>query len=290
MRVLVLGSKGQLGRCLHDQFKKTDYEVIYASRSDIDLINLNALKNKILLIRPDLIINTAAFTAVDEAENQSEEANLINNTAVGMIADICNELESWIIHISTDYIFDGTSETAYQENDKSNPTCIYGKSKLKGEDAIKSSGCKYIIIRTSWVFSEYGNNFMKTMLHLCKDRDELSIVGDQIGCPTNAQDIAKAIISILPRISSNKINSDIFHFCGDFPCSWYDFALVIFKEAESLGLRVPKKVNSIETSDYPTLAVRPKFSVLDCSKIKDVFGIAPSNWKNEVKNVIKKST
>lgn len=288
MKVLVLGSKGQLGRCLQDQLIKTNYEVIYASRKEIDLSNLDVLKNKIILISPDVIINAAAFTAVDRAEVHPKEANLINNLAVRAIADICNELGCWVIHISTDYVFDGTTKTPYQENDKVNPRCIYGKSKLKGEEALKSSGCKFIIIRTAWVYSEYGDNFLKTMLQLSKDRDELSVVGDQIGCPTNAKDVAKCIISILPSIYSNKIDSDIIHFCGDYSCSWYDFAVAIFIEAESLGLMAPKKVNSVETSDYPTLAARPKFSVLDCSKIKNVYGITPSNWRNEIKNVIKK--
>lgn len=287
MKILVLGSEGQLGRCLYDQLINTDYQVLFASRSNIDLSKEKLLRNKIISIKPDIVINAAAFTAVDEAENNPNEANLINHFAVANIANTCNDIGAYIIHISTDYVFDGSARSPYKEDDKTNPNSIYGKSKLDGEIAIQTSGAKYLIIRTAWVFCEYGNNFLKTILKHGNIKDELNIVGDQTGCPTYAQDIAKAIISILPTIASNKLGSGIFHFCGDHSCTWYEFARAIFYEAQAIGLKTPQYVNSIKTSDYPTLAARPKYSVLECSKIKNTFNINPSDWREEIKNVVK---
>tara|TARA_B110000879_G_scaffold211601_1_gene304841 strand:- start:471 stop:1355 length:885 start_codon:yes stop_codon:yes gene_type:complete len=288
MKILVLGSEGQLGRCLRDQFAVTDYEVIFTSRKEADLSNTTLLRAKILLAKPDVVINAAAFTAVDNAENEANTSDLINHLAVASIADACNELGSWIIHISTDYVFDGTAKSPYKEDEKTNPNSVYGKSKLRGEISIKASGSKYLIIRTAWVFSEYGNNFLKTMLQIGRDRNELNIVNDQIGCPTYAQDIAKVIISMLPSTALNKTNSGIFHFCGDHSCTWYEFAKFIFLEAKALGLKTPEKVNPIKTMDYPTLAVRPSYSVLECSKIKNTFNVSRSNWRIEIKNIIKR--
>ena len=195
MKILVLGCKGQLGRCLNDQLKNTHHEVIYTSREQIDIANFEQTKNQILKNSPDIIINATAYTAVDKAEEDQKNAKLINHLAVKNIAHICNQQGCWLIHVSTDYVFDGKAKIPYKEVDETNPQGVYGETKLKGELAIRSSGCKHIIIRTAWVFSEYGNNFLKTMLRLGAERDELSIVGDQVGCPTYAQDIAKAIVA-----------------------------------------------------------------------------------------------
>ena len=287
MKNLVLGCKGQLGRCLNDQLTNTDHEVIYASREQIDISDFEVTKCKILEVSPNLIINATAYTAVDRAEEDQKTANLINHLAVKNIADICNQLECWLIHVSTDYVFDGNSKVPYREDDQTNPQGAYGETKLKGELAIQSSGCKHIIIRTAWVFSEYGNNFLKTMLRLGAERNELSIVGDQIGCPTYAQDIARSIVEIVPQLNSRKDN-DIYHYCGDQPCSWYDFANAIFDQAMTSNLKIPSIVNSIETSAYPTPAKRPAFSVLDCSKIENDFGVHASNWLDGVGQVINK--
>ena len=199
MKILVLGCKGQLGRCLNDQLVNTDHEVIYTSREQIDISDFEVTKSKILEFSPNLIINATAYTAVDKAEEDQKTANLINHLAVKNIADICNQLECWLIHVSTDYVFDGNSNVPYKEDDQTNPQGAYGETKLKGELAIQASGCKHLIIRTAWVFSEYGNNFLKTMLRLGAERDELSST-DQVGCPTYAQDIAKSIIATLTPI------------------------------------------------------------------------------------------
>jgi dTDP-4-dehydrorhamnose reductase len=213
-------------------------------------------------------------------------ADRINHLAVDNLAAISLELGCWLIHISTDYVFDGNSAAPYRELDKTNPQGVYGQTKLNGELAIQSSGCKYLIIRTAWVFSEYGNNFLKTMLQLGSVRDELNIVGDQIGCPTYAQDIAKAIVSIVAQLKEESPVSGIFHYCGNQSCSWYDFARVIFEEASLAGFQTPNLIRSIKSSDYPTAAVRPVYSVLECHKIRNTFGVNTSDWKLGVKNVV----
>jgi len=286
MKILVLGSKGQLGQCLKDQLAITDHDVVYTSRGQVDIADFEATKNKILEIAPDVVVNATAFTAVDKAEEEHQATDRINHLAVANIASICTRLDCWLIHVSTDYVFDGNSEVPYKEDNLTNPQGVYGGSKLKGEVAIEASGCKYLIIRTAWVYSEYGNNFLKTMLRLGADRDELSIVGDQIGCPTYAQDIAKSIVSILSFLDLKDSSSGIYHYCGDEPCSWYDFARAIFLEAEVQGLKTPSYVKSIKTADYPTPAIRPAYSVLDCTKIESTFEVTRSNWRDGIKIVI----
>jgi dTDP-4-dehydrorhamnose reductase len=283
MKILVLGCKGQLGRCLNDQLKNTHHEVIYTSREQIDIANFEQTKNQILKNSPDLIINATAYTAVDKAEEDQKNAKLINHLAVKNIADICNQQGCWLIHVSTDYVFDGKAKIPYKEVDETNPQGAYGETKLKGELAIKSSGCKHIIIRTAWVFSEYGNNFLKTMLRLGAERDELSIVGDQVGCPTYAQDIAKAIVAILQRLNAEEHVIGIYHFVGEVGCSWADFAEDIFKEAIKQGIiRNKPKITKISTSEFPTLAKRPMQSQLDCSKFESTFGLYQSNYADGI--------
>ena len=287
MKILVLGYKGQLGRCLNDQLTNTDHDVIYTSREQIDIADFEQTKNKILKASPDLIINATAYTAVDKAEEDQKTANLINHLAVKNIADICNQLECWLIHVSTDYVFDGNSKFPYKEDDQTNPQGAYGETKLNGELAIQSSGCKHMIIRTAWVFSEYGNNFLKTMLRLGAERDELNIVGDQIGCPTYAQDIARSIVEIIPQLNSREYNG-IYHYCGDQPCSWFDFAKEIFDQLKMYDQISTPTIKAVTTEEYPTLAKRPKFSVLDNKKIQENFDIFSSDWKVGVESSLKR--
>lgn len=287
MKILVLGCKGQLGRCLNDQLKNTNHEVIYTSRELIDISDFEQTKNQILKISPEVIINSTAYTAVDNAEEDQKNANLINHLSVKNIAEICNQLECWLVHISTDYVFDGNSKVPYKEDAQTNPQGVYGETKLKGELAIQVSSCKHVILRTAWIFSEYGNNFLKTMLRLGAERDELSIVGDQIGCPTYAQDIARSIVEIIPQLNLLESNG-VYHYCGDHPCSWYEFANAIFDQAVTNNLKIPSIVMSIETSAYPTPAKRPMFSALSCSKIENDFGVHASNWRDGIGEVISK--
>ena len=286
MKILVLGSKGQLGQCLNDQLAITEHDVVYTSRGQIDISEFEVTKTQILEISPDIIINASAYTAVDKAEEEHQAADCINHLAVANIASICNQLDCWLIHISTDYVFDGNSEVPYKEDFPTNPQGVYGESKLNGEVAIEASGCKYLIIRTAWVYSEYGNNFLKTILRSGANHDELSIVGDQIGCPTYAQDIAKSIVSILSFLDLKESSSGIYHYCGDEPCSWYEFAVAILQEAEVHGLKTPSHIKSIMTDDYPTPAVRPAYSVLNLDKIESCFNVTRSNWRDGIKIVI----
>ena len=278
MKILVLGSIGQLGQCLYDQLSHTDHEVLYTSRVQIDITDFEATKNKFFDVIPDLVINATAYTAVDKAEEEHQTADLINHLAVANIASICDQLDCWLIHVSTDYVFDGNSELPYTENDQTNPQGVYGDTKLKGEIAIQSSGCRHIIIRTAWVFSEYGNNFLKTMLRLGAERNELRIVGDQVGCPTYAQDIARAIMMIIESLKSKEVSSCLYHFSGNFCCSWAEFAQAIFDEALKLEVIASKpNVVAISTKEFPTLAKRPARSELSSNNIRSTFGIDPSD-------------
>ena len=288
MKILVLGCKGQLGRCLNDQLKKTDYEVIYTSRKQIDITKFEATKDKIFDIAPDVIINATAFTAVDKAEEEQEAANLINHLAVKNIAGICNQLNCWLFHVSTDYVFDGSSQIPYKEDFQTNPQSIYGKTKLKGELAIQSVGCKHIIIRTAWLFSEYGSNFLKTMLLLGAEREEISVVDDQFGCPTYAQDIATAVVAILPHLGSHNGISGIYNYSGNSACSWFQLASEIFYQMSNYPRRSIPIVKAISSDDFPSLVHRPHFSVLDSSLMGKVFGIGPSDWKSGVVSSLKR--
>ncbi len=278
MKVLVLGYSGQLGRCLHDQLKGTGHKVIYTTRNEIDIVKFQDMKSQIEKIAPNVIINATAYTAVDKAEQEQQNADLINHLAVANIAHVCSQVGCWLVHVSTDYVFDGVSEVAYKEIDKPNPQNVYGDTKLKGELAVQSSGCKHIIIRTAWVFSEYGNNFLKTVLRLGAERTELRVVGDQIGCPTYAQDIAAAIVVILGSLESNELDSDLYHFGGNACYSWAEFAKVIFDEALELKAIMSKpNIVAVTTEEFPTQAKRPASSRLNSNKIGFTFGIDASD-------------
>ena len=284
MKVLVLGAQGQLGRCLSDQFVGTSHEVTLASRAEIDIVDFNNTRARLVALKPDVIINASAYTAVDKAEEEADKADAINNIAVGNLARICAEINSVLIHVSTDYVFDGLARVRYTESAQPNPQSVYGKTKLLGELAIQESGCDHLIIRTAWVFSEYGNNFLKTMLRLGKERDKLSIVGDQVGCPTYAQDLAKAIVTILTGIESHNVSWGVYHYCGEEVTSWFGFAEAIFEEAKQAGLIITSpKLTEITTLEFPTLAKRPAFSVLDSSNIQAVWSVQPSDWKAAIK-------
>lgn len=287
MKILLLGFKGQVGRCLVDQFSKLDINVIYTSRKEIDISNIQKTRVSILDINPDVVINAAAFTDVEKAETNQKEAFLINHIAVENIALICKEVDSWLIHISTDYVFDGNSFKPYREIDKTNPKTVYGKSKLNGEMAIKSSNCKYLIIRTSWVFCEYGSNFVKTMLRLSKTHKELRIVNDQVGCPTYAHDLAKAIISTLPYLKQN-ISSAVYHYAGGHKCSWAEFSQLIFDEAKRQNqLEKIPIIKAISSEKINALVKRPSNSVLNSKLFENDFGFKKSDWSYGMSLVVK---
>ena len=287
MKILLLGSNGQLGSCLVDELSNTNHNLVATNRLQIDVSNLKLTQREIIKYSPDIVINASAYNAVDRAEEEIDLVNMINNTAIKNISKICYKINATFIHISSDYVFDGNSKTPYTELSNVNPLGIYGKSKLMGELSIKESGCKHIIIRTAWVFSEYGNNFLKTMMKLGSEKDELDIVSDQYGCPTYARDLALAIIATFKKIETKQCEWGIYNFCGNDNCSWYEFAENIFNSAKNLNLKSPLKLNKISMDKYNNAAKRPKYSALNCSKFFNSFGIQPSNWKKAITKVLK---
>lgn len=284
MVVLVTGASGQLGQSL--QFIAKDYPEIqfsFFSSADLDITQEEITRNVFEEIKPDYCINAAAYTAVDKAESEAERARLINVVGSGNLARICKEHDAILLHISTDFVFDGTKQTPYTETDLTNPQSIYGQTKLDGEKAVQEIWAKHFIIRTSWVYSQFGNNFLKTMLRLGRERETLAVVDDQIGTPTNAIDLAEALVQIILFIEDNQsiidtLESKIFNFSNEGECSWYDFAKKIFENN-----KIDIDLQPIPTTSYPTPARRPKYSVLDKSKIKQVFGIQIKDWKEALK-------
>lgn len=281
MKVLLTGANGQLGSCFQDRLPVG--WTLWATDSDIlDITDLTKVKKAVAEYQPDIIVNAAAYTAVDKAETEHGIAALINEIGPKNLALVANEAGARLVHVSTDYVFDGEAETPYIETAVTNPLGVYGKTKLDGEIAVTLIQPEALIIRTAWVFSEYGNNFVKTMLRLAQDRDVLGVVSDQFGCPTYAGDIAQAIIVLLQK----KAAGGVYHFCGNEIATWNEFAEVIFASAQKQGVlaKVPL-VNGISTAQYPTPAKRPKYSVLNCNKIAS-HGVMLSLWKDRVDDVI----
>ena len=290
MVVLVTGANGQLGQSL--QFIAPNYpelHFIFCSSADLDISNLENCHTVFSKIKPSFCINAAAYTAVDKAESEPEKAHLINVIGAKNIATVCKEHSTILLHISTDFVFDGTSTAlsvtrgkGYTEEDIPNPTGVYGQTKLDGEKAIQAIFENYYIIRTSWVYSQFGNNFMKTMLRLASERDSLSVVNDQIGTPTNAVDLADALVQIILTHNRQPTtdNFGIYNFSNEGQCSWYDFAKKIF---EINDIKIDLK--PIPTSSFPTPAKRPKYSVLDKNKIKSTFEISVFDWQKSLKSI-----
>lgn len=283
MKVLLTGSHGQLGRCLLDRMP-ADWQILAADVGILDITDKNQVAKVITEFNPDLIINAAAYTAVDKAENDEVRARLINVCGPENLAKAAKEIQARFVHVSTDYVFDGTSVNPYVETDKTHPLGVYGATKLDGELAVLRAYSESLIIRTSWVFSEYGNNFVKTMLRLAREKDHLNIVDDQRGCPTYAGDIAQTIITL----SGVKDAIGIYHFCGDKEVSWKEFTDHIVATAKSLNLisKIPV-ISGISTEQYPTASQRPKYSTLSCQRIAH-FGIKPSDWGTALGNCLSK--
>jgi dTDP-4-dehydrorhamnose reductase len=282
MVVLVTGSGGQLGQSL--QFIAPNYpeiDFVFCNSTDLDITSIENVKQVFEKNKPKFCINTAAYTAVDKAESEPEKAYLINVLGVKNLAETCREFNVTLIHISTDFVFDGDSQITYNEDNTPNPTGVYGQTKLDGEKIVQAILDNHIIIRTSWVYSQFGNNFMKTMIRLGNEKHTLSVVNDQIGTPTNAVDLAQVIVQIILNKTLQSaicnLQSKIFNFSNEGQCSWYDFAKKIF-EINHINI----DLKPIPTSSYPTPAKRPAYSVLDKSKIKEIFGIEIRNWEDSL--------
>ncbi|GKV95168.1 dTDP-4-dehydrorhamnose reductase [Pectobacterium aroidearum] len=281
MKILLTGANGQLGRCFQDRLPK-DWQVYATDAAELDITNSDQVNAVVAHYQPDAIVNAAAYTAVDKAESEPELAERINAIGPANLATVAAKYKIRLIHVSTDYVFDGNATTPYSENTETNPLSVYGATKLAGEHAVTAALPDAIIVRTAWVFSEYGNNFVKTMLRLSQDRDTLNIVADQHGCPTYAGDLAQALIILL----QHKAVGGIYHYSGDKEVSWYQFAQAIFSVAinKSLLKQAPTLI-PITTEQYPTPAHRPAYSTLACKKIEQE-GITLSNWQNALQKVI----
>jgi len=280
MVVLVTGANGQLGQAL--KAAAPAYSIMqfyFAGSVEADVTNPDSLNDIFSRVKPQYCINTAAYTAVDKAESEPEKAYAINVTGAANIALACKNFGVVLLHISTDFVFDGTAHSPYNEDDTTNPQSVYGKTKRDGEIEIEKITEQYYIVRTSWVYSQFGNNFMKTMLRLATERSSLSVVNDQVGTPTNANSLAHALIAIVAYNVANKDNPKfgIYNYSNEGQCSWYDFAKKIFEVS-----KINIDLQPIATTDYPTPAKRPAYSVLDKEKIKEAFTIDIKLWNNTI--------
>lgn len=282
MKILVIGRNGQLGSSLHDLLPQRYPQSIFWDRATLDLNQIDSIQPRLEAVQPDIIINASAYTAVDQAEQETELAHAINHHGVAELAAYCQRSGAALLHVSTDYVFDGQANQPYIESDPPNPSGVYGASKLAGEQTIAASGCRHVIVRTAWVFSSYGQNFLKTMLRLGNQRNALSIVSDQIGCPTFAGDLAQALIAVVSAVEKDRCAWGLYHFAGAPAVSWFEFAETIFKEAKAAGLRTPDQLLPIATKDYPTPAPRPAWSVLSSDRFSQAFGVSASDWKTAI--------
>ena len=278
--ILITGSNGQLGSEIRVLSEDSKHRFFFTDVSELDITDKSAVDSFVAENKIDVLVNCAAYTNVDKAEDDIETADRINHLAVKNLAEVCAEKKLKLIHISTDYVFNGTKNTPYVESDPTAPLGIYGRTKLDGENTVINSGCDYLIIRTSWLYSSFGNNFVKTMRRLTAEKGSLKVVFDQVGTPTFAGDLAKAILEI---IDFEKIegNSGIYHFSNEGVCSWYDFAIEI---RDLFGNNCD--IQPCHSDEFPSKVTRPNFSVLDKTKIKETFGLKIPHWKTSLKNMI----
>jgi dTDP-4-dehydrorhamnose reductase len=280
MRILVIGSQGQLASELRAiSLDYPDIELTFLPKEEMDITQALDVENKVRAVNPNVIINCSAYTAVDKAESEVHQAELINILAVENIALVSKKFDLHLIHISTDFVFDGLEKIPRVESDPVHPLSVYGRTKLEGENKIIASGVSFSIIRTSWLYSSFGNNFVKTMLRLGREKDQISVVNDQIGSPTYARDLAQMILENINGLIQHK--NEIFHYSNEGEASWYDFAVETMNQ-KNLGCRVIP----IPTVQYPTPARRPAYSLLDKSKIKSTLGIRIATWKDSLKSCL----
>ena len=283
-KILLIGSTGQVGQELLKTLKPLG-ELVTLTRQQLDLTQTNEIIEAITALKPNTIVNAAAYTAVDKAQSDSENAMAINSKAPKAMAQAASEIGANLIHISTDYVFDGKKNTPYKEEDATDPLGVYGSSKLEGEEKVRENCDRYIILRTAWVYGARGHgNFVKTMLRLGKNREELKVVADQIGSPTWSYDIASAIANLI----SNDVASGIYNFSNSGVASWYDLAVAIFEEAANLGFPLKvKTVFPITTAQFPTPTERPSYSVLSKGKYIDATGVYPPYWRDSLRKMLK---
>jgi len=282
-RILITGGKGQAASALLNHPAGEKFELFPFSRDELDITDKVSINEAVQSVSPDIIINTAAYTAVDKAESEAEAARKVNHLGAEQLAIVCSQHQIPLIHLSTDYVFDGKASQPYTENDSTHPVNIYGKTKLAGEDAVKRHLDAYFIIRVSAIYSEYGSNFLKTMLQLARDRDELNIVSDQFTCPTDANDIAGVIFFILDQ----QPDWGTYHFCGNQVLSWYDFAEKIIDAAGIQNKLAIKQLKKIHTADYQSPAPRPLYTVLNNHKIESAVTVQRTDISDSIHRILK---
>lgn len=286
-KILVIGRIGQVGHELHRGRWPAGFAVDFIERPQLDLTRPAEVREIVLAARANIVVNAAAYTAVDPAESDRDTAFAINRDGPIAIADACREIGAALVHFSTDYVYDGAKAGAYVETDPIAPLSVYGASKAEGDAAIAARLQRHVILRTSWVYSAIGQNFVKTMLRLGAERDRLGVVDDQHGSPTAAADIAAATIAVCAALADGKDDGyGVFHFRGGGTTTWHGFAREIFRLAAAHGLKTPRQVEPIATEAYPTPAARPRNSHLDCAKIARVYGIAAPRWQESLAAVI----
>ena len=289
MNILITGGHGQLGRELLQEVQTRGIEVLAPSHHQVDITNIKEVKNFINRHRPSCVINTAAYTQVDKAEIEESLAFAVNKNGCINLAQVCAKCQIPLFQVSTDYVFDGQNNVPYLESDPVSPLGIYGQSKAAGEAEIRSKLKKHIILRTSWLYSVYGKNFVKTMLELAGTKKTIRVVSDQYGSPTCAADLAKVILAITDRWHQHStIAWGTYHYCGQGIVSWHEFAEAIIQLARRYGKVKTTRIVPITTADFPTKARRPTFSALDCSLIKKNFGINPNPWRQSLESTIQK--
>ena len=286
MRLAVTGKNGQVVSALL-ALASAELEIVALGRPELDLAQPETVLKALREVKPDAVVSAAAYTAVDKAESEPDIAFAVNRDGAMAVAQAARDLGIPLIHLSTDYVFDGAKDTAYVESDPTGPTSVYGRSKLEGERAVSEATDNYVVLRTAWVYSEYGNNFVKTMLRLSENRDEINVVADQFGCPTSANDIAAAVVTIARKLveDSSAPLRGVFHLSGSGETNWASFAKQIFAFAKEHGGK-SIVVNDITTAQYPTPARRPANSRLDCSKLEEVYGIKLPSWQTSTRAVV----
>jgi dTDP-4-dehydrorhamnose reductase len=281
MKVLVLGYQGMLARELLPCLVRAGFAVVGLGRPEVDITQAASVHQAVADAQPDILINAAAYTAVDQAESEPDIAFAVNRDGVAHLATVCRDVGIPLLHVSTDYIFDGSASRPYCEDDLAAPLGVYGQSKWEGEEAVRGCHPEHVIVRTAWLYGRHGHNFVKTMLRLAREREVLRVVDDQHGCPTWSRDLAKALVNMCERIvqARDLVLGSTYHFCGAGQTTWCDFAQAIIAEARVYEPLRVREIVPIPTTAYPTPAKRPAYSMLDCSKVQAIFGITPRLWR-----------
>ncbi len=289
MKILVVGGSGMVARELTGCLHESEHDAVFMGRPALDLHDPNGIRKALHVVEPDLLINTGAYTAVDKAEQEPERAFLTNRDGARSLAEACQGNHVPLIHLSTDYVFDGQGTQPVSEDSPAGPLNVYGRSKWEGEEAIRAVCDQHLIVRTSWLYGRHGANFLNTMLRLGKSKQEIRVINDRYGCPTWTKDLARALLVLCKAVQrqDGSVPWGTFHFCGAGQTTWYEFAKTIFSNVEGLETLTVKKITPISAAAWPAPAIRPSYSVLRCEKIRSTFGVIPPLWQDSLVTCIR---